>query len=127
MRAKYENVFFATIYNESGFTERDFFHIRDIVNASKPNYWILLQPSTIEVYFLSDKNGMERCDNLVIKVRELKKSSPLFHNLGIASSLEKFIVKRNIFGKLKSPPIFVGGKTNVYNLAIEDSKNIVAG
>jgi hypothetical protein len=127
MSAKYENIYFAIIYNECGFTERDYFQIRDIVNASKPNHWILLQPNSIHVYFLQDNNGKERCDDLVNKVNELKRSSSIFHNIGIASSLEKSIVERNIFGKMKPPPLLVGSKINVYNLAIENSKNVVAG
>jgi hypothetical protein len=126
MSAKYENIYFATIYNESGFTERDYFQIRDIINASKPNYWILLQPNTIDIYYLPDSNRKERCDDLVNKVKELKKSSPIFHNIGIASSLEKSIVERSIFGKMKSLPLLTGSKMNVSKLAIENSKDVVA-
>jgi hypothetical protein len=126
MSAKYENIYFATIYNENGFTEGDFFQIRDIVNSSKPDRWILLQPNTIDVYYLPESNGKERCDDLVNKVKELKKSSPIFHNIGIASSLEKSIVERSIFGKMKSPPLLTGSKMNVSKLAIENSKEVVA-
>jgi hypothetical protein len=126
MSAKYENIYFAVIYNGNGFTEEDYFQVRDLVNASKPDRWILLQPNTIDVYYLPESNGKERCDDLVNNVKELKKSSPIFHNIGIASSLEKSLVERNIFGKMKSLPLLTSNKMNISKLAIENSKEVVA-
>jgi len=127
MSAKHEKIFFVIIYNENGFTERDYFQVRDIVNASEPDYWNLIQPCTVDAYFLVSNRGKERCENLVSKVNDLKKNSTAHQYLGIATSFEECIVNKSIFGKLKSCPILMGNRMDVCKSAVENSKSTMEG
>ena len=125
MTAKVENIFEVVIYNQDGFTERDYFQVRDEVISSKPDYWQLFQPSEIISFFVQRKNGKERSDNLVSRIRQLKKTSPLFAHLGVGVSQIKPIVDIDFFGKMKSEPI--GGSLEASNNAKKDAATGVAG
>ncbi|MDP1760500.1 MAG: hypothetical protein Q8L01_03620 [Candidatus Woesebacteria bacterium] len=121
MSAKSINIYFVNVYNKSGYTERDYFAIRDIIVKSQPDYWQLLQPHSIDVYFTEKKNGKMRSEMLVSQIKLLKMNSPMFKHIGVASSVEQFIVDTNIFGKIKSLPI--GNTVKVCELAIVDASN----
>ena len=93
------------IFNGEGFTERDYFQVRDIVTSSKPDYWILFQPDTISCYFRINKDGQKRGDRLISEIRKLKKSAPLFQSIGVAGIQQEYLAEVSFFGRIKTTPI----------------------
>ena len=125
MTARFENIIEVVIYNRDGFAERDYFQVRDVVIASKPDYWQLYQPHEIISYFLQRKKGKKRSDNLVSSIQQLKNTSPLFASLGVGIDQMNSIVEANFWGKMKSMPLL--GKSDAAKHAKQDASIGVAG
>ncbi len=109
------------MFNNSGFTDKNYPVIRDIIVKTQPDYWQLLQPNDIVAYFVESKNGQERCEHLISMIRELRKSSVTFKTVGFASSVDQFVFETSWLGKIKSQPI--GNTSKVCELARVDSSN----
>jgi len=125
MTGKSENIFEVCVYNPDGFTERDYFQVRDEVLAANPDYWQLFQPSTVNIFFLHRKNGQERSDKLISKIQRLKKSSALFAALGVGVDQRDYIVDIDSLDKITTMPIGISLKA--INNAKKDSSAGVAG
>ena len=124
MSAKYEKYYFVCAYNEVGITEMNYFAVRDIFIASQPDYWVLLQPSSVVAYFRTKTEGQKRSEHLMAELDELQKSSPLFKDYGFGITESVFLVDMNLFGKIKMAPI--GDTKLAYESAIKNSISNVA-
>jgi len=125
MTVRFENIFEVCIYNPDGFTEQNYFQVRDEVDASKPDYWRLFQPSTVLSFFLERKNGKNRSEELISRIHDLKRTSPIFAVVGVGVSENKYIVEMDDFSRIKGMPI--GNRGEAYKNAKNDSSSGVAG
>jgi hypothetical protein len=107
------------VFNNSGFTDKNYPVIRDLIAKTEPDYWQLLQPNDIVAYFVESKNGKERCEYLVSLIKELKKDSTIFNMIGLASSVDQFVFETSWLGKIKTQPI--GNTSKASELARLDS------
>jgi hypothetical protein len=121
MTGRFEQLYEVCIYNGEGFTERDYFQVRDIVISSQPDYWRLFQPNEIFCFFRMNKGGQERGELLISKIHELKSNSALFQSLGAAGNQQRYIVDVSASGEIAAMPIGGGTVSTSYNDAKRDS------
>jgi hypothetical protein len=125
MSAKREECVVVCMYENSGFTKANYFQVREACIDAQSDYWGYINPGTFLVFFLQQKNGCNRRNNLISRMKYLKNNSSIHATIGYGSSLGKVIVSFSVTEKIKSSPLGMA-ENDVVDMARQNSSLAVA-